>query len=363
MNKVKTIEGLDPNFRTPDDAGAAGGFQWCSAETLTVEGVGWPEESELFCRFPNRSEAVLRDAIWRLSRCSSGVCIRFLSDTSTLAVRWGLRFDELARAHMPATSTSGLDLYVRDPESGRIRWASLVKPQEAATNFAQLLADQPGEMREYFLYLPLLNSVSFLEIGVEPDARLLPARLREEKPICFYGASIVQGACAARAGMAFPAQLGRRLEHAHWNFGFSGNSHAEPEVAELLAELDPSLYVIGPAPSLKEGFVRQQLEPFLETLRTARPEVPILIVENAVYADQWISPKRFEPTERANEALRQVFDKVKAQIGNLHFVEGSELLGADNEATVDGTHPTDAGFIRIADALFPQLKALIEGSE
>jgi lysophospholipase L1-like esterase len=35
---------------------------------------------------------------------------------------------------------------------------------------------------------------------------------------------------------------------------------------------------------------------------------------------------------------------------------GAGLLGGDGEATVDGTHPTDLGFMRIAEALRPVLE-------
>ena len=46
-------------------------------------------------------------------------------------------------------------------------------------------------------------------------------------------------------------------------------------------------------------------------------------------------------------------------MGGLHYVEGASLLGADGEDTVDGSHPTDLGFKRQADALYPVLKALL----
>ena len=37
---------------------------------------------------------------------------------------------------------------------------------------------------------------------------------------------------------------------------------------------------------------------------------------------------------------------------NIYFLDGSEILGDDyDECTVDGTHPTDLGSARIADAL------------
>jgi lysophospholipase L1-like esterase len=35
------------------------------------------------------------------------------------------------------------------------------------------------------------------------------------------------------------------------------------------------------------------------------------------------------------------------------------VIGSDGEATVDGSHPTDLGMVRYADALEPDLKKLL----
>lgn len=214
-------------------------------------------------------------------------------------------------------------------------------------------------MREYVLYLPLYNGVEKLEIGVNPQAKILPAVLRQTKPICFYGASIMQGACASRSGLSLTALLGRRFEHAIWNFGFSGNSHAEPEVAKLLAELDPALSVIGPAPSLTVEFIATRLANFLQTLRNAHLSTPILLLENAIYQDAWTSPQRNAQPREANAALRIAFDKLRNRINNLHFVEGEYSLGHDGEATVDGTHPNDIGFLRLSEVVAVKLEPLL----
>ena len=47
-----------------------------------------------------------------------------------------------------------------------------------------------------------------------------------------------------------------------------------------------------------------------------------------------------------------------------HYLPGSVQLGDDGEDTVDGSHPTDLGFMRMADAFAPVLtKALKQASE
>jgi hypothetical protein len=44
-------------------------------------------------------------------------------------------------------------------------------------------------------------------------------------------------------------------------------------------------------------------------------------------------------------------------------VPGESLLGSDGEATVDGTHPTDLGFDRMADAFAPVLRRVLDDVE
>ena len=53
---------------------------------------------------------------------------------------------------------------------------------------------------------------------------------------------------------------------------------------------------------------------------------------------------------------------LSAGIQHLHYLPGEQLLGADGEDTVDGSHPTDLGFMRHADAFEPVLKPLLKTS-
>src|SRR5690606_31978 len=94
--------------------------------------------------------------------------------------------------------------------------------------------------------------------------------------------SITQGAVASRTGMSFTAILGRRLGVPVINLGFSGSALMEPALAQLLAELDPAMYVLDAFPNMNPTLVDQNLESFVRTLREARPETPIVIVEHRV---------------------------------------------------------------------------------
>jgi hypothetical protein len=50
---------------------------------------------------------------------------------------------------------------------------------------------------------------------------------------------------------------------------------------------------------------------------------------------------------------------VGAGIGGLSYLPGDLQLGDDGEATVDGSHPTDLGFVRMADAFEAALRPLL----
>lgn len=55
-----------------------------------------------------------------------------------------------------------------------------------------------------------------------------------------------------------------------------------------------------------------------------------------------------------------VKDRNEAGDTHLHHYDGLMMLGPEpGEFTVDGVHPTDAGFVRIADTLEPVVRGLL----
>jgi hypothetical protein len=216
------------------------------------------------------------------------------------------------------------------------------------------------------LYLPLYNGVRLVELGVPAGTTLThagPWGTGERKPMVFYGTSIVQGGCAARPGMVHSAILGRRFQFPHFNFGFSGNGRMEPELADLLAELEASVYVLDCLPNLEAKDVKERVEPFVRILRAARPRTPIVLVEDRSYADAFLVTSKRDRNGTSRMALRTAFKNLKQSgIKNLHYLRGAQLLGDDGEGTVDSSHPTDLGFMRQADAVAKVLGPLLKKS-
>ncbi len=352
---ASAAEKIDTAAVEPD----AEGIRWFDVRLLGIEGQGWSETKAPFDRLPAKAEGVVRPAVWNLSRNSAGLCVRFKTDSPELFARWELVSSRLALPHMAASGASGLDLYVKT-EQGVWRWVATGMPK-AQTNNAKLVTGVPRKEREYLLYFPLYNSLKSLEIGIEADSTLAKAEPRTRKPLVFYGTSITHGACASRPGMVHTAILGRKLDHPVINLGFSGNGTMDAEVGELLAELDPAVYIIDCLPNMREQQIRQRIEPLVMTLRKARPDTPILLVEDRTYANAFFYPEKQERHEASRRALREGYQHlIDAGVINLHYLPGEHLLGADGEDTVDSSHPTDLGFFRQATAFEEVLKPVLD---
>jgi hypothetical protein len=262
---------------------------------------------------------------------------------------------------MAATGVSGLDLYVKDV-TGKWRWLAVGKPTSASNQVALVTGLRPGK-REYLLYLPLYNSTRLAEIGVPEKAEVEKAGawgpgLR--KPIVLYGTSILHGACASRPGMVHSSMLGRQYGFPHINLGFSGNGRMEPAMADLLAELDPSIYVLDCLPNMNAEQVRERVEPFVRKLREAHPRVPIVLVEDRNYADSFLVDSKRGRNEANHRELKAAYDRLRKEgVKRLFYIKADDLLGHDGEGTVDSSHPNDLGFDRQAKAFGKVLGPLL----
>ena len=193
--------------------------------------------------------------------------------------------------------------------------------------------------REYLLYLPLYNGVSSVEIGLPKCSALAKAPPRPEgyeRPIVVYGTSITQGGCDSRPGMVHTAILGRRLDRPVVNLGFSGNGKMEPELAALLAELDPAAYVIDCLPNMTAEEVGARVEPFVRALRAARPGTPIVLAEDRTYD---LGGVFVHPTRRTIQAVSVNRDKVVWKVLDKSIKEDFDRLRRQAEGPREDAAP------------------------
>ena len=344
--------------------GAEAEVAWHDVRQIGVEGRAWPDADmkRYFARLPGRAEGKVPPAVWGLSQHSAGLAVRFETDATTIRVRYALQSAGLAMPHMPATGVSGVDLYAQD-DQGVWRWVAVSKPDKQQIEAVLASGLQPGK-RQYMLYLPLYNGVESLEIGVPAGAAFQGLPPRPDKPIVFYGTSIVHGGCASRPGMCHPAILGRRLNRPVVNLGFSGNGRMDASVGDFLSEIDAAVFVIDCLPNMSPDLVKERTVPLVHRLGEARPGAAIVLVEDRVMTNAWIRPDQAQRHRENHAALRAAFEQLKAEnVPRLFYVEGDHLLGDDNDGATDGSHPSDLGFFRQADAMEPVLKQALEAAE
>jgi hypothetical protein len=350
-----------PPAKPAATAPAEPALDWHDVTQWGVEGRAWTdqERQRWFDRFPAAAEGKVPSAVWGLSRDSAGMLVRFKTDATAIWAHYVLRTDRLAMPHMPATGVSGVDLYARD-ERGQWRWVNVTRPDKKEVRQA-ILADLAPGLREYAAYLPLYNGVDSLEIGVPQGAQFEGLAPRDAKSLVFYGTSITHGACASRPGMVHTAILGRWLDCPVVNLGFSGNGRMDAGVGEFLCQIDAAAYVIDCLPNMGPADVRQKCPALVKQLRAARPETPIVLVEDRRFTNAWIRPERQKFHAENHAALRECYEALKQDgIGQLYYIPGDGLLGDDTEGATDGSHPNDLGFLRQADAFEPVLREALQ---
>jgi hypothetical protein len=335
--------------------------RWHDAASLEIEGRGWAKTAAPFDRLPDSAKGKVSATAWKLSKESAGVCIRFVTDAPAVSVRWSLTSDSLAMPHMPATGVSGVDLYARSA-AGSWRFVGNGRPHKKDGNLSVMKFPGGGKAgRECLLYLPTYNGTKSLEIGVPSGARLERPQPRPEasrKPIVVYGTSIVQGGCASRPGMTWPAILGRLLDRPVINLGFSSAGTMAPPVGEPLAELDPAAYVIDCIWNMSDDpkVYTDHVTRLVRTIRKARPDTPIIFVGQSHIRPKAHPTKSTLGQEAAVRSLQK--DGVKALV----LVPGADLIGDDGEGTVDGVHPNDLGMDRQARCLLPTVRQAVKDS-
>ena len=332
---------------------------WHSVSDWDIEGRASPvdELDSPYARLPSKAEGIVRDKVWNLSRKSSGMTCRFNTDATEITIKYNVGSKALALPHRSAIGVSGVNLYALD-STGQWRWVSCSKP--SGTDVTHTISGIDPGMRSYMACFPLRNSLHDISFGVPQGANFQRVAPRSEKPIVFYGTPITHGACASRPEMSHVAILGRRLNLPVVNLGFAGNITIASEVGVLLTELDAAVYVIDCLPHMNGDQVAEKTEPLVKQLRKARPDTPIVLAEDRSFSNSWLFKSRRDHHEKSRSALVHAYDNlVSCGVKGLYFLGGNDLLGDNTEATTEGSHPSDLGFLRQAEAFEPLLRQAI----
>lgn len=332
---------------------------YTDASIFPLLGKATKSTATLYERLPDSLIKISRKPLWELGMNTAGLALRFRSNSTTIAVKWETRFDNVMN-HMTPTGIKGLDLYCLQHKDWL--FVNSARPTDK-NNSAIIISNMEAEEREYMLYLPLYDGINSLSIGIDSLSYIsqpLVNNPTREKPIVFYGTSILQGGCASRPGMAHTNIISRRLNKEIINLGFSGNAFLDLEIASVMAHVNAGAFILDFIPNTSVDLIEERAERFYQILRDKHPQTPILFIEDPIFPHTRFDQRVAEEVVRKNKALQTLFQSLKIKgERNIYFLSSEDILGQDGEATVDGIHFTDLGFMRYADILCPVIKKMI----
>ena len=285
---------------------------------------GWNNSETPYFRVPAYLKDSCRTTLYERLRCTSGEGFRFRTNSRCVAARYNL-LTNMHMAHMADTGIKGADLYIWDEDDQKWQFVNCTRP-----------------VRDY---------------------SWKPGTPRKGKKFVFYGTSIMQGGCACRPGMVATSILQRDLNIECVNVAISGEGKMDTYMARALAEIpDVEAFIIDPIPNCTKNMCDSLTYGFVNILRQARPNVPIIMVEGPMYSYAKYSSFYGKYLPQKNYEFHKNYLKLRAENPkNLYYVDCENLWGPDNEGTVDGIHLTDIGFYWYAQKLKPYLKAIMDG--
>lgn len=346
-------------------------WRYVDALDLRIIGKGWNNTLRPYTRIPANLCDSVRPTLWERSQCSSGIGVRFATNSSRVGIRYELLWDTHL-IHMADTGLKGTDLYVFEDDSVW-RHANTNRPylkdkERKLVEACYVENIDTTKMTEYMVYLPLYDGVNKVEIKVDSGAVINTGRpdlIDGRQKVIAYGTSILQGGCASRTGMAATNIMSRELNCEVVNIGISGEGKMDFCMANAMADIaDASLYLIDPVPNCTEAMCDSLTYPFVKILRERRPEVPVVMLEGPIYPyaryDSFFG--KYLPAK--NAAYRRGYEQLKAENPDgLYYVESINLDGPEDDGTVDGIHLTDLGFRHYANKLVPILRPILEAQK
>ncbi len=340
------------------NSAAQNNLKYVDAATLTVIGKPIPT-SKPFTRIDTSVFRFNKASIDKKATQSTGLAICFRTDSRNLRAKWKTGPGN-SGANMTAIGQKGLDLYIRVGDKWEFAGAGVPKMtgHQYDQHESELVLNMKEGEKECLLYLPLFDSVEQLYIGIDNGSKIEPIDNPFSKRIVFMGSSITHGASASRPGMCYVALYGRKTGYYCMNLGFSGDSKLQEEYARYLAEVDADAFVFDAFSNPSPEEISARFDKFVDIVREAHLETPLIFLQT-----EWREKRRFNTkidsleAEKQRVAYQKVMSRRKSD-KNIWFVDSKGYLGNDGLGTADGVHPTDLGFTRWVDKMYPQLKKI-----
>ncbi|MDD4502881.1 MAG: SGNH/GDSL hydrolase family protein [Clostridia bacterium] len=325
-------------------------------EPFDIYGLYDPIGQPVFKRLPDEVANQCNFGVKKHYLHTSGGRIRFCTDSLYLCIQ--VFTPEIYRMnHMTLLGSSGFDIYEDFKE--RSVFLSRFTPEVDSKDWYEMrIRFDEHKLRYLTLNFPLYNSVNKVYIGVQEDSILEHGMQYNYKtPVIYYGSSITQGGCASRPGNAYEAIISRMCDTDYISLGFSGSALGDEAMAMYIAGMDMSVFVLDydhNAPSI-EHLINTH-EKFFNIIRNKKPDLPVIFISKPDFSDY-----SFDKIKRRDIIYKTYIGAVEKGDKNVYFIDGRSLFGDDYRdcCTVDGCHPNDLGFLRMAQKIGQMIKELI----
>jgi lysophospholipase L1-like esterase len=323
-------------------------------------GVYYNQEDGRFERMPYAVAEKANPSVKILYKHTAGGRIRFATDSSFIGItaKWNERW---LMGHMPLTGSAGFVLMAETKKGKKLVCG--FRPESWEEKGFTKSVKRPRKMTYYELYLPLYNELLSLEIELTESAKVehgLP--YKDVAPIVYYGSSITQGGCASRSDNSYQSLIEKWNNVDYINYGLSGAGKGDPSVVDYITDIDCSVFVCdydhnSDTPELKERHYK-----FYETFRKKHPTTPFIMISRPDY----YTPITKDALKWGREGLKIIKESYKKAIEtgdkNVYFIDGRTFFNKrDREwCTVDGIHPNDLGFYKMAKGIYKKLVEIDE---
>lgn len=366
------LKNIDSNFQK--EKTASDNVEWYDPcdENVSLFGVFYSDISKRFVRMERKDADAVSKKVGLLSSYTAGGRVCFETDSKRVYVKATLPHGGVNH-NMTLDLMYGFPIYDGNNYRGCPAPDSIpINEDESATPAQLFIANEERlltvddsrttlpekKTHKITVFMPLYDGVCEMKVGVDSGSYVKPYNPYKRKGrVVFYGSSITHGACASRTGSDYISLLSRWLSTDVLNLGFAGNAAGEPAMAEYMANLPATAYVMDydfNAPTVEH--LEKTHYPFYKILREKNPDTPILMLTRPPFEYSPESPARREVVRSTYLRALEEGDK------NVAFIDGETFFGKQDRhlCTQDTCHPSDLGFYRMAKKIYPTLKALLD---
>ncbi len=296
--------------------------------------------------------------------CCAGEAILFETDAAEIWVKAKYGYTRTPSS-MPRVAACGFNLFIQ--ENGEWLWAASKVGKNGKTKSGEKRMEQPFKVignladgtKRCMLYLPLFAELEHLEIGVPEGARIKKLKNPFRHNIAIFGSSFTQGYSASGAGLTYPAFLQRQTGLNLSSFGMSGLSKLQLYMGEILGRTKADAYICDSFSNPTVQQIGERIRPFIREVRKYNKKAPIIFLRT-IYRES----RNFDTLSDKWEGERIAFvDELMKQIveefPDVYYVDVTDQTGTDHITSADGTHPYSWGYKRWADAIQPEIVAIL----